>query len=91
MKIFKMFFTSLLVAAVIVLGISQYQMFKELDRYRAMAYSSNHKADETQYMLEMLWQMLPEEINRQVEEAVYEELKGLPEGGKRRVENGRDI
>ena len=89
MKILKMFLISLLVAVVVVLGISQSQMFKELDRYKVAVIRSTHHAAETQYMMEMLWQMLPDEISRQVEEALDEELGGAPKEGERRIENSQ--
>jgi hypothetical protein len=90
-KILKMFLTGLLVAVVIVLGTSQYEMFKELDRYKVEFIRSSRQAAESQYMVEMLWQMLPDEISRQVEEALDEELGGSPKEGERRIENSQAI
>jgi len=74
MRAFKLFFVSSLVAAVVVLGISQYQMFKELDKYRIVVYRTNNQAARTEYMMETFWQMIPSEIEQQVEDTVREEL-----------------
>ena len=74
MRAFKLFFVSLLVASVVVLGISQYQMFKELDKYRVVVYRTNSQSAQTEYMMEMFWELVPGEIEQQVKDTVREEL-----------------
>ena len=74
MRIGRAFFVSLLISSIIVLGVTQYQMYKELDNYRVTLYRIHMRANQAEQNLDLFFQLAPAELERKVKKAVREEL-----------------
>jgi len=74
MKILKMLSVALLVAAVVVLGVSQFRIMKELDKYKRGLLHSYQQSSETQMMMQMFFDMAPAEMERISRQVIREEL-----------------
>jgi hypothetical protein len=90
MKIIKMLLTSLLVAMVIILGVNQFRLMSELDKYKHGVGIVSQQTAETQMMMHMFWEMAPREMERIAREVVREEL-GQPPVLKSTLARGSEI